>query len=136
MNLIYSKDFKIRTKNHIELVDITDKVEEIVRESKISDGIAVIYSRHTTSAIIINENEGGLKEDLISTFKKIVPKGGGYKHDRIDNNAHSHIQASLVGPSETIPLVKGRLYLGSWQSIFFAEFDGPRTRTILVQITD
>ncbi|MHA1300636.1 MAG: secondary thiamine-phosphate synthase enzyme YjbQ [Candidatus Helarchaeota archaeon] len=134
MSPIYSKEFKISTKKHIELVDITLKVRDIVKNSGISDGIVNIYSRHTTSAIIINENESGLRDDIIDALKKLIPRAGGYKHDRIDNNAHSHIQASLIGSSETVPLVKGNLYLGTWQSIFFAEFDGPRTRTILVQI--
>jgi len=131
---IFSQEVRIKTKDHIELVNITSKVNEIVKKSGISDGSVLIYSPHTTSAIIINEPEYRLEDDIVTTLKKLVPKGAGYKHDRIDNNAHSHIQASLIGASETIPLIKGNLYLGSWQAIFFAEFDGPRTRTVLVQI--
>ena len=135
MSLIYNEDFTIKTSSHIELIDITPKIEKIKKNSGIMNGIVVVYTKHTTSGIIVNENESGLKEDIVNALKKLAPKGIVYSHDRIDNNAHSHIQACMIGPSETIPIVNGRLKLGSWQSIFFAEFDGPRSsRTVIVQV--
>lgn len=130
MNVFYD-EIKIKSNDQIELVDITSEVQKVVRESKISDGIVIIYTRHTTAAIIINEADGRLINDLINSLKKWVPISAGYKHG---GNAHSHIKASFIGPSETIPLLKGNLKLGTWQSVFFAEFDGPRSRSVLVQI--
>ncbi len=130
MNVFYD-EIKIRSNDQIELVDITSEVQKVINKSKISDGIVLIYTRHTTAAIIINEAESRLMTDMINSLKKWIPISAGYRHG---GNAHSHIKASFIGPSETIPLLKGNLKLGTWQSIFFAEFDGPRSRNVLVQI--
>jgi secondary thiamine-phosphate synthase enzyme len=119
---------KIDTNLAVELIDITDNVIEEVNKNSIRNGICVISTPHTTTAIIINENEPGLLSDMFNLLNKLVPPGAGYNHDRIDNNADSHLRAMLLGSSETIPIVNGKLVLGTWQRIFFVELDGPRQR--------
>ena len=121
---------KIETSKHIELIDITSEVQEEIMKSEVSEGICIISTRHTTAGIIINENETGLKEDILALLKKLVPTDAGYMHDRIDNNADSHLRAILLGASEALPISEGKLELGTWQRIFFAEMDGPRIRTV------
>ena len=125
---------EFRTTRHTELVDITDKVRAQVKESGIQDGICLISTRHTTASIIINENEQGLRKDLLDMLETLIPQNKSYVHDRIDSNAHSHLRAALLGTSETIPIEDGHLVLGTWQSIFFVELDGPRNRTVKIKI--
>lgn len=125
---------KLQTTRYTELVDITDKVNAKVKESGIQDGMCLISTHHTTSAIIVNEGEKGLRKDILDLLEKLIPKNKSYTHDKIDNNAHSHLRAALLGMSETIPIENGHLVLGTWQSIFFVELDGPRTRTVNVKI--
>ena len=120
----------IETSRRIELIDITSEVKEEVKISGIQEGICLISTRHTTAGIIINENESGLREDILNLLDRLVPPGAGYRHDRIDNNADAHLKAVLLGASESLPIVQGKLELGTWQSIFFAEMDGPRHRTV------
>jgi secondary thiamine-phosphate synthase enzyme len=119
---------KIDTNLAVELIDITDNVIEEVNKSSIRSGICAISTPHTTTAIIINENEPGLLSDMFNLLNKLVPPGAGYNHDRIDNNADSHLRAMLLGSSETLPIIDGKLVLGTWQRIFFVELDGPRQR--------
>jgi secondary thiamine-phosphate synthase enzyme len=121
---------KIETSKRIELVDITSEIQEEVRKSEIPEGICLISTRHTTAGIVVNENESGLREDILNLLDKLVPTSAGYRHDRIDNNADSHLRAVLLGASEALPILEGKLELGTWQRIFFAEMDGPRNRTI------
>ena len=131
------KEFKINTKEKQELADITDKVKEIVEESEIEQGICVAYVPHATAGILINENyDRYVCEDIINKLEELVPESDKYEHDKIDNNAHSHIKASLIGPSESIIVKDGKLVLGTWQGIALAEFDGPRTRTIFVKVIE
>lgn len=104
---------KIETSKRVELVDITSEVQEEVRKSEITQGICLISTRHTTAGIIINENEGGLKEDILDLLNKLVPTGAGYKHDRIDDNADSHLRTVLLGASEALPILEGKLELGT-----------------------
>ncbi len=125
---------KIETSKRIELIDITSEVQEEIMKSEVSEGICIISTRHTTAGIIINENESGLKEDILALLKKLVPTDAGYMHDRIDNNADSHLRAMLLGASETLPVSEGKLELGTWQRIFFAEMDGPRSRTVNITL--
>src|SRR3989338_1931983 len=125
----------IKTKNKEEIVDITPQVKEIVQKSKAKEGICLVYAKHATAAIIINENaDSGVCEDILTTLKKLVPEHGDYKHNCIDNNAVSHIKSSLIGPGKIIPIKNGNLEFGTWQGIALAEFDGPRERQIVVQI--
>jgi secondary thiamine-phosphate synthase enzyme len=125
---------KIETSKRVELIDITSEVQEEVRKSEIPEGICLISTRHTTSGIIINENETGLKEDILDLLNKLVPAGAGYRHDRVDNNADSHLRAVLLGASEALPVSEGKLEIGTWQRIFFAEMDGPRSRTVNITL--
>lgn len=124
----------VHTSQRVEMVDITRLVEEALRSSALEEGVVNIYSRHSTSAVVINENEAGLVEDFLVALQKLVPTGAGYLHDRIDNNADSHIRGFLVGGSQTLPFADGRLMLGTWQSIFFVELDGPRHRQLTVTV--
>ena len=125
---------EIKTGKRVDVVDITSKVKEEVRNGGVSDGVAIVYSKHTTTAITINENESGLKEDILNMLEKIIPAGAGYRHDRIDNNADAHLRAILVGNSVTVPVSGGNLDLGTWQSILFIELDGPRSRRVGVKV--
>lgn len=120
----------IRTSKRIELVDITKEVKSEVHKSSIDNGICVVSTSHTTTAIILNENETGLRHDILDFLEKLVPPSVGYQHDRIDNNADAHLKAVMLGSSETIPVTGGELVLGTWQRIFFVELDGPRQRTV------
>jgi len=128
----------ISTKTHNELIDITKEIEKIVSESKVKQGFCNVFTVHTTAAILINENyDINIREDIINALNKIIPEHDNYKHDQIDNNAASHIKAAIIGPSETIPIKDNKLALGTWQSIAFCEFDGPRNnRRIIITITN
>lgn len=124
----------IHTGSRIELVDITLQVEEHVRDSTIKNGLCVISTRHSTTSIVINENESGLCSDILNMLERLIPPSAGYNHDRIDNNADAHLKAVLLGSSETVPILNGKLVLGTWQRIFFAELDGPRHRSVDVSV--
>ncbi len=124
----------IRTSKRTELVDITKEVKSEVRKSGIVKGICVVSTSHTTTAIMLNENETGLRNDILDCLEKLIPPSAGYQHDRIDNNADAHMKAVILGSSETIPVIGGGLVLGTWQSIFFVELDGPRQRTVNITL--
>lgn len=125
---------EINTSLPVELVDITDNVKNEVRKTGNQNGLCVVSTRHTTSSIIINENESGLRTDIIDLLEKLIPPSAGYQHDRIDNNADAHLKAVMLGSSETIPIIEGRLELGTWQRVFFVELDGPRKRNVIITI--
>ena len=126
----------IQTTTRTELIDITDRVRAIVKESGIKEGICIISTRHTTSGITVNENERGLRADILEMLETLVPENKSYAHNQIDNNADSHLRAVLLGNSATIPIGDGHLVLGTWQSIFFVELDGPRNRSVNVKIVE
>lgn len=126
----------IQTTARTELIDITDRVRAIVKESGIKEGICVISTRHTTSGITVNENERGLRADILEMLETLVSETKSYAHNQIDNNADSHLRAVLLGNSAVLPLEDGHLVLGTWQSIFFVELDGPRNRSVNVKIVD
>ncbi len=125
----------IRTTSCIQLIDITASLNEEIVEAGIETGMAMVYSPHTTTAIIINENEPGLKEDILKLLNLMVPRER-YAHDLVDNNARSHLQAIVLGNNVCMPIENGGLALGTWQSVFFVELDGPRNRRITVRIID
>lgn len=125
---------KVNTSRRVEIQDITREVDDVLKNSGVKDGLLNIYSRHSTSAVVINENETGLVSDFQLALQKLVPEGAGYQHDRIDNNADSHIRGFLLGGSQTIPVENSRMMLGTWQSIFFVELDGPRQRKLTVTV--
>ncbi|MFQ6062070.1 MAG: secondary thiamine-phosphate synthase enzyme YjbQ [Methanosarcinales archaeon] len=128
------KTIKIQTKKETELLDITKDVREFVKEIK--SGICVIFTKHTTTGIIINENENGLKSDILNLLNEIVQNRSGYLHDRIDNNARAHLRSILLGCSVTVPIENGNIALGTWQSIFLVECDGPRNREVYIKILE
>ena len=124
----------IRTTRKRELVDITSKVAAVVAESRLTEGLCNVYVAHATAAIVINENDDpNVCLDVLDALDRLIPAGI-WRHDRVDGNAASHIQASILGPGETIPVRDGQLCLGRWQAIMLAELDGPRTRRVLVTL--
>lgn len=125
---------ELTTREQIELIDITHEVKEVVKG--LDSGICLVFTPHTTTGILINENESGLKSDILDLLNELVPIQKGYKHDKIDNNARAHLKALLIGTGATIPIEKGNPVLGTWQSIFFVELDGPRTRRVSVKIIE
>lgn len=125
---------KISTQKRVEIQDITTEVADILSRSGIKEGLLNVYSPHSTSGVVINENESGLIEDFKLALEKVIPQGAGYQHDRIDNNADSHIRGFFLGGSQTIPVENSKMMLGTWQSIFFVELDGPRHRNLQVTI--
>jgi secondary thiamine-phosphate synthase enzyme len=125
---------KIATSSRLEFNDITRQIEAVLNKTGIKEGLLNIYSPHSTSALIVNENESGLISDFQETLKKLVPQAAGYQHDRIDNNADSHIRGFLLGCTQTIPVEEGSMMLGTWQSIFFVELDGPRQRKLTITV--
>ena len=125
---IKSNSFQIDTNRTFEIIDITSKINELI---DIDEGIISIFSRHSTSAIVVNENESGLLADLEFMLNNLVSDKFSYQHDRIDNNAKSHLKSFLLSSSECLPIKNSKLDLGTWQSVFFIELDGPRrNRTI------
>lgn len=118
----------ISTRQRNCLYDIGQDVNKIIKQSGIENGLVNIFTRGATSAIMIQENwDESVQTDVVNLLAKLIPPGI-WEHDRQDNNGDSHLKSGLVGPSETIPLVNGKLALGTWQNIFFCEFDGPRQR--------
>ncbi len=133
MDRVYT--IQIRTGRRMEMVDITAQVREIVRKSGVRSGICVLYVPHTTAAVTVNENaDPSVRSDITRTLAKLVPAGAGYEH--LEGNADSHIKATMVGPSETLIISDGDIILGTWQGIFFCEFDGPRNRRLFVKIME
>lgn len=123
----------VSTRRREELVDVTSQVEEAVRNSGVSSGTCILYCPHTTSAMTINEGaDPAVAEDLVSGLRRLVPEEWGFIH--AEGNSDAHLKASLFGASETVLIEDGRLVLGTWQRIFYCEFDGPRQRTFFIGI--
>jgi secondary thiamine-phosphate synthase enzyme len=128
--------FTVRTARPKECIDITEKVREAVRQSGVREGLCHVMVLHATAAIVINENaDPNVSVDLLTALERAVPRRAGWLHDRIDDNAQSHILAAILGPSETLAIEEGELRLGTWQSILLVELDGPRAaRTVSVTV--
>ena len=123
----------VKTRSRIQMVDITASVQQSVSDTGVSDGLCVVYVPHTTSGITINEGaDPAVCADIIGKLNQLVPANDGYGH--MEGNADSHIKASLMGSSVTILVENGRLILGTWQKIFYCEFDGPRSRKVHIQV--
>ena len=134
---VYYDEVNIETNGEEDIVDITDDVQKIVNKSKIKDGLACVFVKGSTGSVTTIEYEPGLIKDLPRALQKIAPRGEYYDHHETwhDDNGHSHVRASIMGPSITIPIKKGNLLHGTWQQIVFIEFDTrPRNRNIIVQI--
>jgi secondary thiamine-phosphate synthase enzyme len=125
---------EIVTSRQIEIFDITDGIERYVNDYGREKGICLVYSLHTTTALIINEADEALLNDILKLMEKIAPQAAGYQHDRGDGNAHAHLRAALLGNSVIIPVENGGLALGTWQRILFIEMDGPRKRILSIRI--
>jgi len=128
------KLFTIKTSARFEMIDITGRVAALVRESGIKQGICHTFVPHTTAAVTINENaDPDVPRDILTALDHIVPLSKSYRH--AEGNSAAHIKASLFGASQTLLIDDGTLVLGTWQSLFFCEFDGPRTRRVLIKLT-
>ncbi len=124
----------IKTNSDQEFIEITHEVRRAVKEAGILDGLAVVYVPHTTAGVTINENgDPDVVRDIITHFNRVFPVKGDYRH--FEGNSHAHIKTSLMGSSCTIPVENGELLLGTWQGIYFCEFDGPRTRRVIIKIS-
>ncbi|HON60136.1 MAG TPA: secondary thiamine-phosphate synthase enzyme YjbQ [Smithella sp.] len=127
------KTITLETKSRSEMIDITAAVQKAVREEQIENGFCLVYTPHTTAAITINENaDPDVPRDILSALEKAVPFSAQYRH--MEGNSAAHAKSSLVGASELVMIENGRLVLGTWQAIFFCEFDGPRTRKVFVKL--
>ncbi len=131
---IITEAFSIRTTTRNQMIDITPEVAGIIQRNTIENGLVTIYCPHTTAGITINENaDPDVMHDIMLTLSELLPKNRkGYLHG--EGNSDSHVKASLIGASETIPFKSSRMLLGTWQGVMFCEFDGPRNRKVTVQI--
>jgi len=131
---IVQEEFRVSTKSRNQMIDITSQVRSLVGQTGVTDGDVIVYCPHTTAAITINENaDPSVPHDMLMTLDELLPRHrSGYRHS--EGNSDSHCKSSLVGCSEQILIKGGSLQLGTWQGIFFCEFDGPRSRKVIVQV--
>lgn len=144
MNVVQT-ELALETSTQFEIIDITERVQSLLDKSKIKSGLVVVFSPHTTAAIRINHNEPLLKQDIMKLLYRLAPLDMNYAHDLFEirskvkpnerSNGHAHLKAFLLGGSETIPVVKGKMLLGDRQSIFFVELDGGRKRRVIIQVS-
>jgi secondary thiamine-phosphate synthase enzyme len=142
---VYLRTLSVRSTQETQFIDITEDLRDLVAGLRVANGLVVVFSRHTTAGIKINEAEPLLLDDMVRLVRRWAPPGIGYAHDNFSlrtvnmnpderPNGHSHCQQLLFNTSETIPIAEGELLLGDWQSVFLVELDGPREREILVQL--
>lgn len=123
---------QVSSRNRSELIDITEKIRELVRKNKVQDGLCFLYVPHTTAGILINENaDPSVALDILTDLDRLIPWNSHYQHH--EGNAAAHIKSSIIGSSETVFIEAGELALGTWQGIYLAEFDGPRQRNVWVK---
>ena len=128
------EEFSVKSRNRTELIDITSKVRDAVRKTGVDSGVCHVFVPHTTAGVTINENaDPSVIKDVLMELNKVIPFDDGYSH--MEGNSAAHIKSSLVGCSEIVLVEGGDLQLGTWQSLFFCEFDGPRSRRVWVQVT-
>jgi secondary thiamine-phosphate synthase enzyme len=126
-------ELNVRTKSRTDLLDITGQLARLLQASKVTDGLMVIFVPHTTAAVTINENaDPSVQHDILTELNRLMPLKGSYRHT--EGNSDAHIKSTLLGPSQTIFIQEGRLALGTWQGVYFCEFDGPRSRKVWVKI--
>jgi len=132
---IVNDSFRVSTAKRSEMLDITEQIQSAVQKSEIAEGFVVVFCPHTTAAVTINENaDPDVVHDILLTLAELIPQTRpGYRHS--EGNSDAHVKSSLIGCSETIIISSGKLQLGTWQGIYFCEFDGPRRRTVNIQIT-
>ncbi len=125
--------FTVKTRSQTEIIDITDSVQDMLQKSSLEQGLCFVFVPHTTAAVTINESaDPSVKSDMLNVINQVIPWEAGYRH--MEGNSPAHIKSTLVGASELIAVEKGRLVLGTWQGIFFCEFDGPRTRKVNINL--
>ena len=129
----YVEILKVRSRERIQVIEITEYVEAAVRRSGISEGICLVHLPHATAALVANENERGLINDIIRKIREDFVREG-WEHDRIDDNAYAHLASSFIGSSRAFPVSSGRVLRGTWQSILLIELDGPRERNVVVTV--
>ncbi|MFX0046676.1 MAG: secondary thiamine-phosphate synthase enzyme YjbQ [Candidatus Hermodarchaeota archaeon] len=135
--MIVFEEFRVKTPQREILMEVTNEIKKIVRNSNINEGVCRVFVPHTTAGITINENADiSVIKDFVSYLSKLIPKGGGsgYSFKHMEGNSDAHIKCSLTGPSIEILIHRGKLMLGTWQGIMFAEYDGPRNRKVFVQV--
>jgi secondary thiamine-phosphate synthase enzyme len=130
-----SEILEIATEAGKEFIDLTDRVRAVVKRAGVDAGLCQVMVLHSTAAVVVNEfDDPNIGKDVLSALDRAVPDHAGWLHDRIDDNAHAHIKATLLGPSELVPVKDGDLLLGTWQRILLVELDGPRSRKVSVTI--
>jgi len=129
---VVNKSFSFSTKGEIDFVDLTDKVQEVVSESAIKNGVVHVFAPHATGILVLTESDYGLLNDIKAFLEEIVPKRRAYQHP---SNAHAHLRSMLLPPDKTLPVIDGRVEFGTWQSLLFVETDVyPRKRTVIMQV--
>lgn len=129
------KSIEVKTHDQTEMIDITEAVATAVRSSAVKEGTAFVFVPHTTAGVTINENaDPDVKRDILSEMNKVIPFDDDYRH--MEGNSAAHIKSSLFGPGLTVIISGGKLLLGTWQSIYFCEFDGPRNRRLYVKVQE
>jgi len=137
---VYREEVKIKTSKRVEIIDITDEIKKVVSSCNARDGIVHLWVPHTTATITVNERDPDLWIDILEAFERVAPLSGDYRHNRryagipSEQNAHAHIISSFLKPDIVVPLERGKLTLGTWQSILFVELDGPRSRRVIVRV--
>jgi secondary thiamine-phosphate synthase enzyme len=132
----FRKELHFHTAKASEILDITSKVERALEESGIREGLALVYPMHTSSAVYVSDSDRSLTHDFADLLEKLVPEAGSYRHDDTDpkRNAAGHLKAILAGHSVTLPITAGRLDLGTYQTIYYFEFDGRRDKEVLIKV--
>jgi len=128
------EELAVQTRERTELIDLTAGIRSLIGQSGVKNGLCVVYVPHTTVGLLINEPEPGFQSDILQVLGRLVPEKGTYRHP--DGNAPAHIKASLLGSAKYLLVHDGRLVLGTWQAVFLCEFDGPRSRKVIVKVME
>lgn len=129
---VLNRSYSFSTKGEIDFIDLTDKVQEVVSQSGIKNGLVHVFAPHATGVLVLTEHEGRLLNDIKDFLEKVIPKRGAYRHP---SNAHSHLRSMLLPPDKTMPVINGHVEFGTWQSLIFVETDVyPRRRTVIIQV--
>ncbi|AAL63201.1 secondary thiamine-phosphate synthase enzyme YjbQ [Pyrobaculum aerophilum] len=131
---VYVEELRVSTRSQEDIVVITEQVERVVEKSGVKNGLALIYLPHATAIVTANENEPRLKDDILNKVRALFPRGAGYRHDEIDDNANAHLANIFLGFHVVMPVVGGKLRRGTWQELMLIEMDGPRSRNVVVVV--
>ena len=126
------KELAFSTRKQREVIDFTDEIIAAVQDSKIKNGLVTVSLPHATAALVLNEAESGVMQDILDKLEELVPQKAKYQHDRIDDNAHAHLKSALLGSTQTLPVVDGKVVRGTWQNFLVVEQDGPRRRALAI----